>query len=268
MSLRLEMLQVARLATKSLGESSELVEAFIRSQQNADGGYADRDGKSDLYYTTFAIDALTALQVELPTDALRGFLESFGAGDGLDFVHLCCLARNWSAIEKNHGCIDAVLAAIDGQYRTADGGYNQSDKATSGSAYGSFLAYGAYSDHGRMPPNLEGMKSSLDALLDQDEGAWANDMDLPIINVPATAAAVTLYRNFREPIPDKTPGWILSNLHAQGGFCPFPGTQSGFSRHRSRKTCVVSTKVPPVPSKLNTSLSVPLVDPGSLSVKS
>ena len=74
-----------------------------------------------------------------------------------------------------------------------------------------------------MPPNIDGMKASVNALLDKEEGAWANDTDLPIINVPATAAAVTLYRNLREPIPEKTPNWLLSNLHPQGGFCPFPG---------------------------------------------
>ena len=223
MSIRLEMLQVARLATKSLGESSTLVEQFVRSKQNADGGFADRDGNSDLYYTSFAIDALTALQVELPTHALRKYLEAFGTGEELDFVHLCCLARTWSAIEQNHACMDEVLNRIDTQYRTADGGYNQSNKADAGSAYGSFLAYGAYSDHGRTPPNLDSVMASLAGLLDKDEGAWANDHDLPIINVPATAAAVTLYRNVREPIPETTSNWILGCLHAQGGFCPFPG---------------------------------------------
>lgn len=223
MSIRLEMLQVARLATKVLGESSELVESFVRAKQNADGGFADRDGASDLYYTSFAIDALTALQVELPADALRGYLASFGSGDGLDFVHLCCLARAWSALQKNPDCIDEVLSAIDARYRSGDGGYNQSADAGSGSAYGSFLAYGAYSDHGRTPPNLDGVVQSLDTLLDKQEGAWANDRDLPIINVPATAAAVTLHRNLRLPIPAATAGWILSALHPQGGFCPFPG---------------------------------------------
>ena len=222
MSIRLEMLQVARLATKMLGESAALVEKFVRSKQTEDGGFADRDGRSDLYYTSFAIDALTALQVELPTNALRRYLSSFDDGDGLDFVHLCCLARTWSAIERNAACIDRVVARIEENYRTGDGGYNQSSDATTGSAYGSFLAFGAYSDHGRTPPNVAGLTESLDALLDKDEGAWANDHDLPIINVPATAAAVTLYRNLRWPIPESTPKWVLSNLHPQGGFCPFP----------------------------------------------
>ena len=31
-----------------------------------EGGFKDRDGKSDLYYTVFGIDGLLALQAELP----------------------------------------------------------------------------------------------------------------------------------------------------------------------------------------------------------
>ena len=48
-------------------------------------------------------------------------------------------------------------------------------------------------------------------------------MDLPIPNIPATAAAVTLCRNLRLPIPEKTAPWILHSLHPGGGFLPFPG---------------------------------------------
>jgi len=43
MSLRLEMLQVARLAPKLLGESTELVRDFLLQQQNSEGGFKDRD---------------------------------------------------------------------------------------------------------------------------------------------------------------------------------------------------------------------------------
>lgn len=222
MSLRLEMLQVARLAVSPLGEAAALVEAFVRSQQNPDGGFRDRDGKSDLYYTSFAIDALTALQVPLPEAALREYLTRLGEGNGLDFVHLCCLARSWSALEKNVEGIDTVLERIEA-FRTPDGGYHQAPEADFGSAYGAFLAYGAYSDHGRLPPGCERMMKSLNDLLDPEESAWANDRSLPIVNLPATAAAITLYRNFRKAIPDGTPRWILSCFHEQGGFAPFPG---------------------------------------------
>ncbi len=42
MSIRLEMLQVARLAPKVLDESAGLVREFLLRQQNQDGGFKDR----------------------------------------------------------------------------------------------------------------------------------------------------------------------------------------------------------------------------------
>ena len=98
MSMRLEMLQVARLAPKLLGESAELVGHFLPRQQNEDGGFQDRSGKSDLYYTVFGLDGLLALQAEIPRARIAAYLKSFGDGEGLDFVHLCCLARAWATI--------------------------------------------------------------------------------------------------------------------------------------------------------------------------
>ena len=224
MSLRLEMLQVARLARTLLGdEASALIEAYVRSQQNADGGFRDRDGESDLYYTSFAIDALTALQVPLPEDSLKAFLESRMASlDELDFVHLCCLARCSSALATRPPA--ATLAPVYERieaYRTPDGGYNQSDDDETGSAYACFLAYGAYADHGLSLPDPAGVARCLDSLKTEG-GAWANDVELPIPNIPATAAAVTLCRNLRLPIPPETPRWILNSLHPTGGFLPFP----------------------------------------------
>lgn len=224
MSLRLEMLQVARLARTVLGdEASNLVEAYVRSQQNDDGGFRDRDGESDLYYTSFAIDALTALQVPLPEEGLKAFLQSrMDSLDELDFVHLCCLARCSSALSTRPPA--ATLAPVYERieaYRTPDGGYNQSDDDETGSAYACFLAYGAYADHGLSLPDPAGVARCLDSLKTEG-GAWANDVELPIPNVPATAAAVTLCRNLRLPIPPETPRWILNSLHPTGGFLPFP----------------------------------------------
>ena len=77
MSLRLEMLQVARLSPKLLGDSSDLVAQFIQSRQHAKGGFCDLDGKPDLYYTVFAVNALMALQQDLPRDTLEPWLAQF-----------------------------------------------------------------------------------------------------------------------------------------------------------------------------------------------
>lgn len=218
------MLQVARLAPSLLGdEAVGLVHGFVRSQQNDDGGFNDRDGVSDLYYTSFAIDALTAIQAELPEESLSRFLDAKTAElNDLDFVHLCCLARCRSALSESPGPekMKPVFDRIE-SYRTADGGYNQAEGLDTGSAYACFLAYGAYSDHRLSVPDEAGVADCLRSL-QTDEGAWANDAALPIPNVPATAAAVTLCRNLRLPIPSETPDWILNSFHPGGGFVPFP----------------------------------------------
>lgn len=227
MSLRLEMLQVARLAPAVLGdEACALIESFVRGQQNADGGFRDRDGASDLYYTSFAIDSLTALQAELPEASVRDYLTSEASGlSDLDFVHLCCLLRTLSALDNaaDRALIEAALAAVE-SYRTADGGYNQTPDANTGSAYACFLAYGAYSDHQRDLPNSAGVAACLDSLADHEYGGWANDTLFPVTNVPATSAGVALSRNLRQPIPQGTADFLLSAFHpASGGFLPFPG---------------------------------------------
>lgn len=224
-SLRLEMLQVARLGPSVLGEDAcQLVEKFIRKQQNDDGGFRDRDGRSDLYYTCFAIDALTSLQVEIPESSLADYLtKQFEKLSELDFVHLCCLARASSSLTQYQGkdCILPVLEQIE-KFRSPDGGYNQIAEHPSGSTYACFLAWGAYSDHGRECPNQERLSLCLNSLSTPD-GAWCNDVDFPVPNLPSTAAAVALCRNLRLPIPDNSVPWILSCFHpASGGFLAFP----------------------------------------------
>lgn len=222
MSLRLEMLQVARLAPAVLGdEAAGLVRDFVLSCGGPDGGFGDREGASDLYYTSFAIDCLTALQEELPEEGLRNFLsDRLEEVESLDFVHACCLSRCLSALGESRIDPADALARIE-RFRTVDGGYNQSEEAATGSAYAAFLAYGAYSDHGLPLPDPGGVARSLDALRCEG-GAWANDVELPVPNVPSTAAAVTLCRNLRLPIPPETASWLLDSFHPTGGFLAFP----------------------------------------------
>jgi len=224
MSLRLEMLQVARLAPVILGEeATDLIKSFIWDQRCPEsGGFADRDQTADLYYTSFAVDALTAIAEPLPEEALERFLNAqFAKIEELDFVHLCCFARIASALSNTRD-LDLVFEKIE-CYRTDDGGYNQTVNSKTGSAYASFLAFGAYSDHRRPVVNSDGVIESLNGL-QQLSGGWANDTFLPVENVPATAAAITVYRNLQAPIPAQTAVWLDSCYQkASGGFLPFPG---------------------------------------------
>jgi prenyltransferase beta subunit len=226
MSIRLEMLQVARLAPKLLGESSDLVGEFVRRAQNDDGGFKDRTGRSDLYYTVFAIDGMLALQAEIPVDPITSFLTSFRDGEGLDFVHLCCLARCWAAISHSSNVPvpvelqRTILRHIE-QFRTTDGGYHPMPGNDFGTVYGCFLAFAAYQDLKSELPNPLRLVQCL-KFLETDDGAWANERSVKTGSTNATAAAVTLLRNLSIPVNDSVGDWLLARCHPEGGFRAAP----------------------------------------------
>src|SRR4030095_4270552 len=180
-SLRLQMLQVARLGGRELGESAELVRAFLRGRFSTDNGGVDRAGKADLYYTIFALAGLQALDEALPINRFEPWLRSFRDGKGLAFVHLSALARCWSALgidKLNAATKDRLLARIE-NYRSSDGGYDSDPGSSAGNAYGCFVAYGAYQDLGREMPEPLRMVQCL-KLLETPDGALANARKLLI----------------------------------------------------------------------------------------
>jgi hypothetical protein len=222
------MLQVARLAPRQLGDSRDLVAAFLRARTNPDGGFQDRAGASDLYYTVFGLDALIALQEELP-DRTAAYLTACGETADLDFVHMACLARAWAAMRRTldksaatsaagpaPSVVGRVISRIE-SCRTANGGYATAAGAAHGSAYGAFLALGAYQDAGRELPRPAEVLESLRALRARD-GSYANQPGLATGTTPATAAAIVVMRHLGAS-PDRDAGmWLLDRCHTGGGF--------------------------------------------------
>lgn len=229
MSIRLEMLQVARLAPKLLGESTGLVADFFHRQQNTDGGFKDRDGASDLYYTVFGLEGLKALEVQpsaATLETLAGaekYLRTFGPGADLDFVHLCCLARCWAALPQEKLPMEARREMLRGleRHATTDGGYNQIASQPNGTAYGCFLALAAHQDLQTPLSDPARMTQCLKAL-ETPDGAWANERGLKTGSTNATAATVTLLRNLPAPLLPTAGEWLLARVHVAGGFLAAP----------------------------------------------
>ena len=223
MSLRLEMLQVARLGPKMLGDSAGLVRAFFEMQFAEEGGGRDRAGKPDLYYTIFALAGLQAMQAAVPEERVAQYLRGFGDGAGLDFVHLGALARCWAALGLEKlpvGLADALLARIEA-HRARDGGYDADPGADFGNAYGCFVALGAYQDLRREMPEPLRMVQCL-KFLETPDGAWGNARGLAIGSTNATAAAVTLLHQLGMPMNTGVGDWLLARAHPQGGFLAMP----------------------------------------------
>jgi prenyltransferase beta subunit len=176
-----------------------------------------------LYYTVFGIESLFALRAELPVEALEQYLRSFGAGESLDFVHVACLARCWAMLPPGKladSTRDGILAGL-ASFRSADGGFHASAGASRGTIYGCFLATGAYQDLGRAMPDVEGIVRCISSLKAAD-GGYANQVELPMGLTPSTAAAVTLLRQFDQPIESAVGDWLLSRAHPEGGFFATP----------------------------------------------
>ena len=210
MSLRLETLQVARLAPKLLPDAVDLVVAFLKDQTSERGGFKNRAGEPDLYYTVFGLEGLTALRAGLPTEAIAAFLRGFGDGESLDLVHLASLARCWANLP---GSLDEQRRARMLERLNAF--------APGRDVYSCFLAAGAYQDLGSAPPDPETVLATV-ASLQAEDGGFSNQPDARAGSTPATAAAVTLTRYLGGAPSPAASRWLLARCHHDGGFFASP----------------------------------------------
>jgi prenyltransferase beta subunit len=221
------MLQVARLAPRLLGESAELVRDFVLSQLHDEGGFVDREGKPDLYYTVFGLDALIALQADLPEDRVGRYVETFGSGSDLDLVHLACLARSHGALRGLSSAVEVrrEIAARIESFRSADGAFHNSAGRETGTVYGYFLALGVYQDLGfeeLAAAEVDGLLTFLDRMSTPD-GGHANEPTMTVGATPPTAAAVTMMRSMGVAVPESAVAFLESLHVPAGGFRALAG---------------------------------------------
>ena len=204
------MLQLAGLAPSRLPDGIEPVRRFIRGRACEGGGFRGRGLAADLYYTLFAVEALAALKAQLPHAALRDYLYAFGEGEGLDLVHLACLARCWADVD---GAAPPAVAA---------GILRRLQSLPRGGAYGCFLALAAHQDLSSEIPDGDDLVRRLESLR-TPEGGYADDDALPVATVPSTAAALTVLRHLGRPADAEATRWLLARRLPSGGFAAAAG---------------------------------------------
>src|SRR6478752_5685493 len=122
---------------------------YLLSKQRDDGGFAGREGGSDLYYTGFALRSLAMLG-ELhgsPAERAAGFLRSRLSGqesivDFLSLVYGAALIQSAAGIDVFAAAPanwrEAVAGALE-KLRRADGGYAKGAEGVASSTYHTFL---------------------------------------------------------------------------------------------------------------------------------
>lgn len=222
MGLRLDMLRAAANVRRRRSDVVEGVGRFLQSAALPDGGFAGRGSASDLYYTVFGMQTMAALGVPAPADAGRAYLESFGDGAALDFVHLACLARCWALVPG--GAPAQVRSAIGRCLETChatDGGYHPTPGAAAGTAYAGFLAVGAYQDIETPLPDPAGLVRALRSLRASD-GGYANLPAIRQSSMPATAAAIVALAELGEPLDPAATAWLAGQIDSDGGWRAMP----------------------------------------------
>lgn len=224
MSAGREMFRLCHRAGDILGPAAERTCSFVRSLQNADGGFCGRDDRSDLYYSLFAGQVLASLEDHEPLQALADYLDQFACGEELDLVHLSCLARCWAVALKRpvEGEFRNEVVSRIRAHRSGDGGYGLIPGCRQGSAYGCFLAAGTLADLDEPIEQPELLIDFIGSLFLPNGGA-INQADLPFAATPSTAAAVVVLAEAGGHPPQQAGDWLRSQLHEDGGFVAAPG---------------------------------------------
>ena len=225
MSTRLKMLQVAKLSPQLLGDATDLIREFLLTCRADAGGFADRDGESDLYYTVFGLDACKVLDVDVDPSHMDPLVERHGHGQDLDLVHFSCWVRAFTEStlydpQKDHE--GTPWRRHLASFRREDGGWASNPDEEKGSVYGTFLALGAHQDLGITLPDPAG---TVDFVLRNalDDGGYATSPDMPVATTPTTAAAAVMLRELGGEVHGKTVDWLRAQRHRQGGFLAAPG---------------------------------------------
>ena len=141
--------------------------AYLRSAQNADGGFPGREGGSDLYYTGFALRGLSVLDALTPDvcDKAAGFLrgsltQSASVVDFFSLLYACLLVQasgGPDVLANAPADWPERTAALLETFRTADGGYTKNPGGASGSTYHTFLVGLCYQLLGKPLPDPAGI---------------------------------------------------------------------------------------------------------------
>jgi prenyltransferase beta subunit len=226
MTIRLDMRRAVAKAKEALGDSVDVVKEFFCRHLSDDGGFMGRDGRSDLYYTVFGLEASLALEAKVPYERIADYLRRFGTGRSLDLVHLACLVRCRANIadRDGDGLDPADRRAMTEhlmQFRAADGGFGALAGAERGHVYGSFLALGVCQDLQVNDLDPEALVRSV-LSLQRPDGGYANEPSMLVSATPATAAAITIFRYLDVPIPTVALQWLAAQAHRHGGFAAIP----------------------------------------------
>ena len=237
---------------------------FILTQQNADGGFGGRglpsedpqeqpEGReSDLYYTAFAIRALSALREFRPDDArhVAQYLDTARHQqatviDVVSWLYSALMVQAQAGIDllaqADTNWPTRLAASLEG-FRSKDGGYAKTHEGALGSTYHSFLVALCYELIGQPLPDVERLVAFMRDR-QRDDGGFVEIAPMKRSGTNPTAAAIgvlTIHSSIGKHLRDDVLAFLRDVRSGEGGFqantrIPFADTLSTFTGYL---TCV------------------------------
>ena len=194
--------------------------SYIASQLTGNGGFANRKGEVDLYYTVFGLSCSLVLKLDFPLDQLEKFLAGFVL-EKLSMVDLSCYVKCQAMVHhlKNEKfdelIIEETLSAIE-KFKTPNGSFSYDGKGI-GSPYAVFLAINLYQDLGVDAPAKEKLLISVDTYRTKD-GAFRNPESSDDPMLLSTVAAINVIRYLTGTVDQAAVQWVIQQYHNVGGF--------------------------------------------------
>lgn len=182
-------------------EARERHVAYLRAAQRPDGGWAGREGESDLYYTAFALrglavlDALDGDPADRASEYLRGSLgQHASVVDFFSLLYACVLLQVAGAADPLADAPanwpERVAATLE-SLATPDGGYQKMPGGATASTYHTFLVALCYEVLGRSLPR-PGPVRDLVLSRRRDDGGFVEVTAMRRSGTNPTAAAIGL----------------------------------------------------------------------------
>ena len=218
------MLQVARLAPNLLREATERVDDFLRKQINPDGGFRDRAGRSDLYYTVFGLEGLIALRQDPPYQRYVPFWKASGTVKGWTWSTWLAWRAAGQPFLPAASLPQSAGAWPSGSMPSNPGrGIRTHPGQPHGNRLPRLSGSGSSPGPGVSLPDPTALGRSVQSL-QLDGGGFSGRLGLSAPSTPNTAAALTLLRHLGTPALPGGSDWLLGQACPEGGFRAGEGT--------------------------------------------
>ncbi|MGZ2371260.1 prenyltransferase/squalene oxidase repeat-containing protein [Ancylomarina sp. YFZ004] len=239
----------ALFKTKDLlsDEALHEIRSFVRSQHFGTGGFKDRAGKPDIYYSVFAYTLALAYDINLDIEQEQEFLKTWNNEHDFDLVHAVCYIRCYLLLQviQQKQKFGLKLDVLDSEgflakmamknlikkakkkcqvqfeqintYKSKDGGYNHNRQAADqATVYASFLVWTLFQDLDEDKNCLNEISHPISNLKCSDH-SFANDSSSSTGVTSATAAGLimTLDHNAtKQGVID----YLMHSYTPRGGF--------------------------------------------------